>query len=64
MNVDIELQFKQRNTYNTTFYFLLGFVQYTPHKVFNSFVQCVVDARRAGDENSLSGVVTETMKLL
>ena len=32
------------------------FVQYTPHKVFNSFVQSVVDARRAGDENPLSGV--------
>ena len=25
------------------------FVQYTPNKVFNSFVQSVVDARRAGD---------------
>ena len=41
-----------------------SFVQYTPHKVFNSFVQSVVDARRAGDENPLSGVVAETMKLL
>ena len=40
------------------------FVQYTPRKVFNSFVPSVVDARRAGDENSLSGVVAETMKLL
>ena len=40
------------------------FVQYTPHKVFNSFVQSVVDARPAGDENPLSGVVAETMKLL
>ena len=40
------------------------FVQDTPHKVFNSFVQSVVDARRAGDENPLSGVVAETMKLL
>ena len=40
------------------------FVQYTPHKVINSFVQSVVDARRAGDENPLSGVVAETMKLL
>ena len=40
------------------------FVQYTPHKVFSSFVQSVVDARRAGDENPLSGVVAETMKLL
>ena len=40
------------------------FVRYTPHKVFNSFVQSVVDARRAGNENPLSGVVAETMKLL
>ena len=40
------------------------FVQYTPRKVINSFVQSVVDARRAGDENPLSGVVAETMKLL
>ena len=40
------------------------FVQYTPHKVFNSFVQSVVDARRAGDENPLSGVVAETMKFI
>ena len=38
------------------------FVQYTPHKVFNSFVQYVVDARRTGDENPLSSVVAETMK--
>ena len=36
-------------------------VQFTPHKVFNSFVQSVVDARRAGVENTLSGVVAETM---
>ena len=28
------------------------------------FVQSVVDARREGDENPLSGVVEETMKLL
>ena len=40
------------------------FVQYTPRKVFNNFVQSVVDARQAGDENPLSGVVAETMKLL
>ena len=39
-------------------------VQYTPRKVFNSFVRSVVDARRAGDENLLSGVVAETMKIL
>ena len=40
------------------------FVQHTPHKVFNSFGQSVVDARRAGDENPLSGVVAKSMKLL
>ena len=27
------------------------FVQYSPRKCFNSFVQSVVDARREGDEN-------------
>ena len=40
------------------------FVQYTPRKCFNNFVQSVVDARREGDENPLSRVVAETMKLL
>ena len=40
------------------------FVQYTPRKVFNNFVQYVVDARRVGYENSISGVVAETMKFL
>ena len=40
------------------------FVQYTPRKCFNSFVQFAVDARRQGDENPNSSVVAETMKLL
>ena len=40
------------------------FVQYTPRKCFNTFVQSVVDARRSGDENPDSSVVAETMKLL
>ena len=40
------------------------FVQYLLQKRFNKFVQSVVDARREGDENPLSGVVAETMKLL
>ena len=40
------------------------FVQFSPRKCFNNFVQSVVDARREGDENPLSGVVAETMKLL
>ena len=45
----------------TTIY---SFVQYNPQKRFNSFFQSVVDERREGDENPLSGVVAETMKLL
>ena len=40
------------------------FVEYTPQKCFNDFVQSVVDARRKGDENLDSSVVAETMKLL
>ena len=40
------------------------FVEYIPKKRFNSFVQSAVDARRQGDENPNSSVVTETMKLL
>ena len=40
------------------------FVQYFPRECFNNFVQSVVDAGREGDENPLSGVVAETMKLL
>ena len=40
------------------------FVEYSPRKCFSNFVQSVVDARREGDENPLSGVVAETMKLL
>ena len=40
------------------------FVQHSPRKCFNNFVQSVVDARREGDESPLSGVAAETMKLL
>ena len=40
------------------------FVQYTPKKCFNSFVQSAINARRQGDENPNSSVVAETMKLL
>ena len=39
-------------------------VQCTPRKCFNNFVQSVVDARKEGDENPLSGVVAATMKFL
>ena len=40
------------------------FVEYTPVKCFNKFVQSTVDARREGDENPNSSVVAETMKLI
>ena len=59
----MKLQFNQRDTCNAFYKLLLQstnfyrFVQYTPRKVFNSLLQSVVDAKRAGDENSLSGVV-------
>ena len=39
------------------------FVEYTPKKSFNSFVQSAVDARMQGDENPNPSVVAETMKL-
>ena len=39
------------------------FVEYTPKKCFDSFVQSAKDARRQGDENPNSSVVAET-KLL
>ena len=40
------------------------FVQYTPRKCFNKFVQSAVVARRQGDQNHKSSVVAETMRLL
>ena len=40
------------------------FVQYTPRKCFDNFVQSAVDARRTRDRNPNSNVVAETMKLL
>ena len=40
------------------------FVEYTPKKCYNSFVQSAVDASRQGDENPNSSVVAETTKLL
>ena len=40
------------------------FVEYTPVKCFNKFVQSAVDARREEDEYPNSSVVAETMKLL
>ena len=41
-----------------------SFVEYTPKKCFNKFVQSAVDARRKGDENPNSSDVAETIKLL
>ena len=40
------------------------FVQYTPRKSFDNFVQSAVDARRKRNEDPNSSVVAETMKLL
>ena len=40
------------------------FVEYTPRKCFNSFVQSAVDAKRPSDENPNSSVVSKTMKPL
>ena len=40
------------------------FVEYTPKKCFNRFVQSAVDAKRQDDENPNSSVVAETLKLL
>ena len=40
------------------------FVEYTPVKGFNKFVQTAVDGRRKGHENPNSSVAAETMKLL
>ena len=40
------------------------FVECTPKKIFNSFLQAAVDARRISDENSKSSVMAEKMKLL
>ena len=40
------------------------FVRYTPLKVVKSFIHPVVDARPLDDENSLYGVLAETMILL
>ena len=40
------------------------FVEYTPRKSFNRFVQSAVDAREQIDESPNSSVVAESMKLL
>ena len=71
----ISSYFLENSTLITTlllFYLELGlvckkiyrFVEYTPVKCFNKFVQSAVDARREGDENANSSVVAETRKLL
>ena len=72
-NFDIELQLTEILSHHFSFFFLdIGLqrtknnrlVAYIPRKEFNSFVQSVVDARRAGDKIPLSGVVAETMNFL
>ena len=40
------------------------FVQYTPRKCFDNFVEPAVDALRQGDENPKTGVVAKTMQLV
>ena len=40
------------------------FVPFTPKKIFSSFVQSTVNARRQGDENLNPSVVAETMRFL
>ena len=40
------------------------FLQYTPRRCFETFVQNVVDAGREGDQSKESTVVAETMKLI
>ena len=40
------------------------FVEFTPRRCFNRFVQSAVDARRQGGQNPNSSVVAETMKFL
>ena len=40
------------------------FLQYTPRRCFETFVQNLVDARREGDQNKESTVVAEKMKLI
>ena len=40
------------------------FIEYVPKKSFNIFVLSAVEARWQSDENSISSVVAETLKLL
>ena len=40
------------------------FIQYTPEKGFESFVNSVVEELREGDKNTSTSVVAETMKLI
>ena len=71
----ISSYFHENGTLNTPlllFYLALGqvckkncrLVEYIPVNCFNKFVQSAVKARRQGDENSISSVVAETMKVL
>ena len=61
LNFPLLLLYLQMGLFSTK---LHHFVEYTPRKCFNSFVQSVLDARRQSDKNPNSGVVAETMKFL
>ena len=74
-NADIYFQAGKWNSYNYSVQLFFGtwlavyqnlpFCSTYSSKTYSSnFVQSVVDARKEGDEKSLSGVVAETMKLL
>ena len=66
------LQNRTRNTPLLLFYLEMGlvctkirrFLEDTQENCFKKFVHSAVDARRQGDENPISSVVAETMKLL
>ena len=71
-DVDIKLHFTKWESYLLLFWMQLGlvctkisrFVEYTPKKYFNSFLQSAVDAGRPSNGNPNPSVVARTMKLL
>ena len=73
-NIDFKLFPQKRNSHHSSAPILLRFefsmqknyrfVEYVLVKCFNKFVQPAVNARREGDENSISRVAAETRKLL
>ena len=71
-NVDFKLYLTGQYAHHSSFFVELdlvctgihSFVQHTPKQCFTGFVQSAVDAGRQRDENPISSVVSETMKLL